>query len=302
MNQPRTDQVSAPVASNDRLRRLRYVWRVPMLVWHVLIHLPVTMVLITPLGAAIRLPSGERLDQRILRWWQGGLLRVFGFRVQSMGTPNRQATLFVANHCSWLDISLLHSQRALGFVGKAEIAAWPVIGWLATRGGTIYHQRGSKHSLSAVSTVMIERLGRGESVAVFPEGGAVGKVDRVGVFHARIFQVCSDAQVVVQPVALRYVREGRPALWVAFKDGENFFANFLRLLAEPPTIAEAHFLPTITLSAEGRRHLAETARAQIIQALGFADTARSPDQQAGPMRSAPAAAAELAGVDVDAGG
>jgi len=269
-----------------------------MLLWHVLIDLPITMVLISPLGAAIRLPSGERLDQRVLRWWQGGLLRVFGFRLRCVGTPNRCATLFVANHCSWLDICLLHSQRALGFVGKAEIAAWPLVGWLATRGGTLYHQRGSKHSFGAVSALMVQRLLRGESVAVFPEGGAVGKVDRVGIFHARIFQVCADADVTVQPVALRYVRQGRPALWVAFGEGENFFANFWRLLAEPPTTAEAHFLPPLAFSNEGRRHLAETARAQIIATLGFAEA--TPARPSTPARAVATAGESEAAGDTDA--
>jgi 1-acyl-sn-glycerol-3-phosphate acyltransferase len=41
------------------------------------------------------------------------------------------AVLFVANHVSWVDIEVMHSQRMMGFVAKREIAGWPVVGWLA---------------------------------------------------------------------------------------------------------------------------------------------------------------------------
>ena len=253
----------------DALRPLRYALRVPLLLWHVGIHLPLTMVLITPLGAAIRLPSGERLDHRAIRWWQGGLMRVFGFQLRCVGTPQTQATLFVANHCSWLDITLMHSQRALCFVAKSEIARWPLVGWLASRAGTIYHRRGNNESLNAVAQTMVARLRKGEAVGVFPEGGAAGTVDRVRTFHARIFQACYDAGVPAQPVALRYVRGGQPALSVAFRGEEKFFHNFLRLLGEPGATAEVHFLEPIAVNPEGRRRMADATRRSIIAALDF---------------------------------
>src|SRR3546814_14712098 len=66
-------------------------------------------------------------------------------------------TLFVANHVSWVDIVTLHSQRMMGFVAKREIAGWPLVGWLASRGETIFHQRGSTESLGGVLQVMLAR-------------------------------------------------------------------------------------------------------------------------------------------------
>lgn len=254
--------------TRDLWRPLRYVVRIPLLLWHLVIDLPITLICITPPGAWIRLPSGERLDHRMIRWWQAGLMRIFGFRLVRVGTPRREATLFVANHCSWLDITLLHSQRAVCFVAKSEIAHWPVIGWLATRGGTIYHERGSNDSLARVSQAMIDRLNEGLGVGVFPEGGT-GDVDKVRTFHARIFQTCYDADVPAQPVALRYVRNGAAARRVAFRGRESFFANVLRLLGEPGTTAEVHFLTPVALDLAGRKRMAEASRRAIIVALGF---------------------------------
>ena len=138
-------------------RALRYVLRVPFLFWHLLVHLPITVLaIVLPLGR-YRLRSGERLDHRTIRAWQGGLMRVFGMRMRRIGTPVPGAVLFVANHVSWIDIVALHSQRMMGFVAKREIAGWPVVGWLATRGETIYHPRGNQESLGGVSQVATRR-------------------------------------------------------------------------------------------------------------------------------------------------
>src|SRR3546814_4678820 len=67
-------------------------------------------------------------------------------------------------HVSWVDIVTLHSQRIMGFVAKREIAGWPLVGWLASRGETIFHQRGSTESLGGVLQVMLARLRSGHSV------------------------------------------------------------------------------------------------------------------------------------------
>jgi 1-acyl-sn-glycerol-3-phosphate acyltransferase len=198
--------------------------------------------------------------------WSTLLLRVFGFRSRRFGRPLQDPVLFVANHTSWLDIELLHSQRAACFVAKAEIARWPLVGWMAARGGTIFHRRGNNHSLASVMAAMVERLREGRSVAVFPEGGT-GHNGVLRVFHARIFQAALDAEVPVQPVALRFARHGRRVVDAGFREGESFMGNFVRLLGEPPLDVEVHFLEPVPVSPDGRRRMAEASRERIAQAL-----------------------------------
>lgn len=125
---------------------------------------------------------------------------IFGFRLTQIGAPLPGAVLFVANHVSWVDICILHSQRMMGFVAKREIASWPLVGWLAARGQTIFHQRGNTESLGGVMQVMADRLREGKAVGVFPEGRTRGGHE-VGPFHARIFQAAVETGVPVQPVA-----------------------------------------------------------------------------------------------------
>jgi 1-acyl-sn-glycerol-3-phosphate acyltransferase len=248
------------------VRWLRYLYRVPMLAWHVVVDLPVMLLLMLPPWGGIDW-RGERLEHRVIRLWQGGLMRVFGFRMRRNGTPLPGPAMFVANHVSWVDIVALHSQRMMGFVAKREIAGWPLIGWLAARGGTIFHQRGSTESLGGVLHAMLARLCDGRSVGVFPEGRTRDGRD-VGPFHARIFTAAVEAGVPVQPVALCYGEQGDAQRRVAFRAGEGFFGNFVRLLGEPSRVAEVRFLEPIPAGSEdGRRRIAELARERIVAAM-----------------------------------
>ncbi len=253
----------------DWLRPLRYLWRTPQLLVLAVIAFPLALAVFNPLAMRLRI-GGERLDYRMTRWWSGALVRCFGFRLRRVGEPLPGAVLFVANHVSWMDIELMHSQRIMSFVAKAEIARWPLVGWLASRAGTIYHQRGSTHSLGAVMERVVARLREGMAVGVFPEGGT-GPGDRLRTFHARIFQVAADAEVAVQPVALCYGKNGKMDLSVPFAPKESFFANMVRVLGGPGMDAEVRFLEPLQMSGDGRRAVAEAARARIATALGCAD-------------------------------
>ncbi len=256
-----TEPTTAPAA-----RALRYLIRVPLLLWHVLVDLPLILLTTTPLTAGLRV-GDEPLDHRAIRAWSAGLMWIFGFRLRRIGEPLPGAAMFVANHVSWIDIETLHSQRMMGFVAKREIASWPVVGWLASRGETIFHSRGSTESLGGVLHEMLARLREGRCIGVFPEGGTRGGRE-IGPFHARIFLAAVEAGVPVQPVALRYGEGGDAQHVVAFQPGESFLANFLRLLGEPPRLAEVHFLAPIEPGeTDGRRRIAELARARIVEAM-----------------------------------
>jgi 1-acyl-sn-glycerol-3-phosphate acyltransferase len=257
------------VAPKDRWRPLRYAVRTPLLLLQAVITGPLALLVLNPLAARVPV-GGTTLEKWMIRWWSGALVRRFGLRIRSFGTPLPGAVLYVANHISWLDIELMHSQRPVSFVAKSEIARWPFVGWLAARAGTIFHRRGSTDSLSSVMATVVERLRSGTPVGVFPEGGS-GHGDGVGTFHARIFQTALDADVPVQPVALRYGRDGRQDPSVPFGRNEGFLPNFIRVLGNPPMDAEIHFLDPVAATPEARRRMAEESRARIVRQLGYGD-------------------------------
>jgi 1-acyl-sn-glycerol-3-phosphate acyltransferase len=249
------------------MRFLRYLWRLPLLLLHATFGLAGVVLMMGPVGRALTI-AGERGDQWGIRTFSRLLMRCFGMRTIRIGTPLPGAVMFVANHVSWIDITLLHSQRAVGFVAKAEIARWPLVGWLASQAGTIYHHRGDNDSLHGVMHQMLQRLQDGSAVGVFPEGRTCNGRE-LGAFHARIFQPAVLADCPVQPVALKYGAGGEAQTVVAFQPRENFLQNFWRLLGEPGRPVEVHFLaPTqTTAEAGGRRRLAEVCRERIIAAM-----------------------------------
>ena len=240
-----TGPTPARNAASPLARALRYGYRVPLLLWHLAVDLPLTLLLMTPLTRNVRI-GGEPLEYRVIRLWQSGLMRIVGFHPRRQGTPLPGAVVFVA---------------------KREIAGWPLVGWMAARAGTIFHQRGSTESLGGVIEEMLARLRDGRSVGVFPEGRTRDGRE-VGPFHARIFTAAVEAGVPVQPVALRYGRGGHEQAMVAFRPGEGFLSNFLRLLGEPARAAEICFLEPIPAgSTEGRRRIAELSRERIVAAM-----------------------------------
>ena len=257
---------TATVPDRDLLRPLRYLWRVPVLLLHILLGILLCSLILSWNQHVVMEKGREPFAHRMIRWWSTALLRVFGLRSVRFGEPLVDPVLFVANHTSWIDIEMLHTQRAACFVAKAEIARWPLVGWMAATGGTIFHRRGSNHSLASVMQVMVERLRGGRSVAVFPEGGS-GFHGVLKVFHARIFQAALDAEVPVQPVALRFARQGRRIIDAGFREKETFMGNIIRMLGEAPMDAEVHFLKPVPASPDARRRMAEQSRERIAAAL-----------------------------------
>ena len=75
----------------------------------------------------------QSMSANINRWWHKYVLKALGIKLTIHGTPADNATLFVANHLSWLDIHLIGSHLPVRFLSKAEVKNWPVFGWLEPR-------------------------------------------------------------------------------------------------------------------------------------------------------------------------
>lgn len=249
------------------LRVIRYGYRLPWLLGHALAGVVIGVLILNPVGQRLwpwRLPPREYF----VPWWSRVFLRIFGVRVATIGEPVEGPALFAANHLSWVDIVVLHSQRQMAFVAKREIRYWPLVGWLASRAGTIYHRRGSPDSLARVSRAMTRQLRNNCSVALFPEG-RVGDGERVLPFHARLFQCALETGSPVQPVALRFIEaDGSVNTSTPFRRGEPFLTNLFRLMGRSRTIAELTFCPVVSGDGMTRRAVAAASRELIVESLG----------------------------------
>jgi len=179
------------------MRVLSVGWRLV----HALLHALrgwVTITLVFP-----RLNPAER-DARV-QVWALQMLRVLGVGLEIRGTPPvRGPVLLVANHISWLDILVMHAARHCRFVAKSDVRRWPLIGTLATGGGTLYIERESRRDAMRV----VHRMGRafkaGDILAVFPEG-TTSDGRNLLPFHSNLIQAAVATGTPVQPVALQFI-------------------------------------------------------------------------------------------------
>jgi 1-acyl-sn-glycerol-3-phosphate acyltransferase len=253
------------------LAYFRLLYRLPFLLLHLLLGASVTVLCQYRPFRDVSL-GGRTLSEATAAWFMRTLCRIFGLRLEQVGTVGPGGRLLVANHISWLDIPLINSMAAVSFVSKAEIAEWPVVGLMARSGRTLFHQRGSHDSASGVAAVMEERLAEGGRVAIFPEGG-IRPGHGVKRFHGRMFAAAIATGAPVQPVMLRYLRDGGHDPDMTFLPGEHFVGNFFRLLRQGPCIAHVEVLPEITTVDRQRRDVAAEAEA-AVRAAFEADVAR----------------------------
>jgi lyso-ornithine lipid O-acyltransferase len=211
--------------------------------------------------------------ERVVSWWLGRAARIAGVRVCVRGTPVPGPALLVSNHVSWLDIPVLGGIAPMGFLSKAEVRRWPVLGWFATVAGTRYIERGA-HATADVVRRIVADLGLGRRVHVFAEGTTTDGRD-VRRFHPRLLAAAQEAACPVQPVAIRYLpaADGGPGP-APFIDNAVLFFHALRVLAEPRIDVEVTFLPALGADDKDRRGIAEEAR----QAVRAVVRAQAPDK------------------------
>ncbi|MEJ7806754.1 MAG: lysophospholipid acyltransferase family protein, partial [Telluria sp.] len=100
--------------------------------------------------------------------WSRVLLAICGVSVhQTPGAPALEHAMIVANHVSWLDIFVINALHPCHFVAKSEIREWPLLGWLAAKGGTVFLARGNRRELRDTFKGMVAALQAGERVAFF---------------------------------------------------------------------------------------------------------------------------------------
>ncbi len=146
-----------------------------MRVWIRLISaLVVTIIgcIYTSIGSRLRSDS-ERLSYQMMR--QGRAARKFCRICNIHVKINEDAklspgTLRVSNHLTVIDPIILASQLDVCFAGKAEIARWPIIGWICNSYAMLLVDRSRRAEAITFAYQVRERLNQQGSVLVFPEG------------------------------------------------------------------------------------------------------------------------------------
>jgi lyso-ornithine lipid O-acyltransferase len=133
--------------------------------------------------------------------WVG---RVAGLRIRTVGRPAAAPVLFVANHVSWLDILAIGGATGSAFIAKSEIARWPLIGWLARQGRTVFVERERRGAVLAQAEEVVAALGSGRALTLFAEGTTGNGIVPLPFRPSLLAAVAGRSGVAVQPLALRY--------------------------------------------------------------------------------------------------
>jgi 1-acyl-sn-glycerol-3-phosphate acyltransferase len=178
----------------------------------------------------VRGASAPRRDAWLRRWARGVLGAVGAELVvapeswsPSPGDAPAGGRLVVANHRSMLDIPVLLGRFGGAILAKKEMEAWPVMGAVATRVGTLYVDRANPTAGAAAIRAVSDALAAGRTVGVFPEGTTF-KGDAVRPFMPGAFVAIARTEGEVVPVGLAYEDPGAEYF------AESFGAHATRLL------------------------------------------------------------------------
>ena len=208
--------------------------------------------------------SWPQKKERIMAWALA-LLAQLAIKLIVIGRPPAHGPLMlVANHISWLDIVVMLAASPCRFVSKADVRHWPLIGTLATAGGTLFIERASRRDAMRVVHKMAERLSAGDVLAIFPEGTTSDGVNLLP-FHANLFQAAIAANAPVLPVALRFAdaATGEHSLAPCYINDDTLLGSIWRTLSAPPLCAVVTFGEPQSAQGRERRAWAADVRAAV---------------------------------------
>lgn len=256
-----------PLAGRERLRLgLRLVWATAALVGFFAVFLVLRG--LDWLAGRLAGRPVTAMGPAVVQVWAAQALRSLGLRYVQRGAPMRGGGAFVANHSSWIDIWALQRAAAPFLVSKAEVRDWPGVGLIGRAIGTMFIDRRPAQA-KAQEAELLARLGRGDRMAIFPEGTSTDG-QRILPFKSALFGVFFAQElgqgVAVQPVTIRYrPPAGLPAAFYGWW-GEMDFARHLRdvLARSVGGTVELTFHPALDpADFRGRKDLAQAAEAAV---------------------------------------
>jgi 1-acyl-sn-glycerol-3-phosphate acyltransferase len=183
-------------------RLLLGVWRG----WFYLLAALPVLYLFPFLVVALLLPNGYRAVFWMARnIWAPWVLLGMGFWPVVKHHPladTRQAYLLIANHASYIDpfLMLRAWKKPFVFVGKKELVAIPLFGYLYKR-AAIMVDRSSSKSRFGVYGRASQQLNQGYSVCIFPERNYLDESILLNPFKRGAFKLAIEHQLPVLPMA-----------------------------------------------------------------------------------------------------
>ena len=195
----------------------------------------------------------------IARFWAKFILYGMGFyyRIEREEQMQKgESYMLVANHTSMTDIMLMLviCKNPFVFVGKAELAKIPIFGFFYRRSCILVDRNNSKSRVDVFKQAQ-DRLHRGLSVCIFPEGGVPADENvLLDEFKDGAFRLAIDHQIAIVPMT--------------FADNKKRF-SFTFFSGKPGLLrAKVHrFIPTRGLTQDDKKELKDRTREVIYEQL-----------------------------------
>ena len=209
--------------------------------------------------------------------YHGMCAKLLGFDVRTNGKLHAGGpTLFVCNHVSYLDITMLGAVLPASFVAKSEVAGWPLFGLLAKLQRSVFVDR-RPSSTSKQRDAMQQRLEEGDNLILFAEGTS-GDGLHVLPFRSALFsaaeRVVHGRPPVVQPVSIAYpgidgLPTGRAHMpWIAWYGDMGMGGHLWNVIGLGRISVDIDFHPPIGLAEHpSRRHLALACHAMVAEGV-----------------------------------
>lgn len=198
---------------------------------------------------------------RILEKWSWRVVRRINMQLTVTGSPPGQG-LIVSNHLSYLDILVFSAAASCAFVAKSELRSWPVVGRIATLGGTVFIDRTRRAATQAIQPEMEAALSAGHRLVLFPEGTSHDG-SRLLRFHSSLFEPAVALQAPVTAAFLTYsITDGDAATQVCYWGEMTLLPHLMKLLTKESVRATLRFSPEVFRFAD-RKEAARVMQEQV---------------------------------------
>jgi 1-acyl-sn-glycerol-3-phosphate acyltransferase len=172
---------------------------------------------------------GKTNEERVqvkLEWAQM-VIKNFGFSMTVDGQPPIPgAQIFVGNHISYLDITvLMAAMPQVTFIAKDDLKKWPIIGPCASAAGTIFVNRRSGSSGKLIKDQIINKLNtKNTCIGIFPSGTTTLSEEKP--WKKGAFKIAKEAGIPIQLFRIDY-NPTRPSAYI---DNDTLLLSMAKLL------------------------------------------------------------------------
>lgn len=170
------------------------VFRAMFFVLIVLIQVPIIFII----------PRG-RFSVKYMRFFMWTLCLATGVRVRRHGKLTATRPLLcICNHISVFELMSMPVAYGCSFVGKIDIASYPLVGWIAKKFGVVFVDRRPSHAVEAISDMTRQLRNASYPVTIFPEGTTTNGA-YVREFKSAMFNlVDAVTDLTIQPMVITY--------------------------------------------------------------------------------------------------